>query len=66
VFQKADPAMAYGSYRAFGHDGANGAFAAADPLYGISYGYIPRRFATPAGANGAVFDLVRTLVGCVA
>jgi hypothetical protein len=35
---------------AFGHSGAAGAQAFADPGSGIAYGYVRRRFAFPGGA----------------
>jgi hypothetical protein len=34
----------------FGHSGAAGAQAFADPGSGIAYGYVRRRFAFPGGA----------------
>lgn len=43
VFMKPHPGCDFGSYQAFGHDGAGGALGYADPLYGISFGYIPWR-----------------------
>lgn len=43
VFMKPHPSRNFGSHRAFGHEGANAALAFADPAYGISFGYIPRR-----------------------
>lgn len=42
-FMKAHPSRNFGSYRAFGHEGANAALGFADPSYGISFGYVPRR-----------------------
>lgn len=42
-FMKAHPSRNFGSYRAFGHEGANAALGFADPSYGIGFGYVPRR-----------------------
>ncbi len=43
VFMKPHPSRNFGSHRAFGHEGANGALGFADPAYGLGFGYIPRR-----------------------
>ncbi|HEY8702887.1 MAG TPA: serine hydrolase domain-containing protein [Arthrobacter sp.] len=43
VFMKPHPSRNFGSYRAFGHEGANAALGFADPAYGLSFGYIPQR-----------------------
>ncbi|MFB0835758.1 serine hydrolase domain-containing protein [Arthrobacter halodurans] len=43
VFMKSQPRNDFGSWRAFGHDGANGALGFADPAYGIGFGYVPAR-----------------------
>jgi len=51
VFQKPHPRVPFGSYRAFGHDGAGGALGFADPLYGMSFGYIPNPIVLPGGAD---------------
>jgi CubicO group peptidase (beta-lactamase class C family) len=43
VFMKPHPSRNFGSYRAFGHEGANAALGFADPVYGLGFGYIPQR-----------------------
>jgi CubicO group peptidase (beta-lactamase class C family) len=43
VFMKPHPSRNFGSHRAFGHEGANGALGFADPAYGLGFGYIPQR-----------------------
>ncbi|XTR53476.1 hypothetical protein ACOM2C_03410 [Pseudarthrobacter sp. So.54] len=43
VFMKPQPGRDFGSYLAFGHEGANAALGYADPGYGIGFGYVPRR-----------------------
>lgn len=61
VFQKPTPAMPYGSYRAFGHDGAGGAMAFADPIGGICLGYTIRRTPFPGGMDRRVVDIVNAV-----
>lgn len=51
VFMKPQPRMDFGSYMAFGHDGAGGALAFADPMYDMAFGYIPQPMAFPGGAD---------------
>jgi CubicO group peptidase (beta-lactamase class C family) len=51
VWQKADERLAYGSHRAFGHDGAGGAFGVSDPEHRLAFGYVPRRLSDPGGAD---------------
>lgn len=43
VFMKPTPGNDFGSWRAFGHDGLNGALGYADPAYSLSFGYVPAR-----------------------
>jgi len=65
VFQVPDERLAYGSWRAFGHDGAGGAIGVADPEYGIAYGYIPRRMCRPGGADPRGLALARVVRHCL-
>lgn len=48
---------------AFGHSGADGSQAFADPRSGLAYGYTRRRFAFPGGAGPENVGLVRALHG---
>ncbi|GAA3704168.1 serine hydrolase domain-containing protein [Zhihengliuella alba] len=48
VFMASHPGNDYGSWRVFGHNGANGSIGYADPAYGLAVGYVPAR----AEANG--------------
>ncbi|GER24246.1 serine hydrolase [Zafaria cholistanensis] len=58
VFMKSQPRNDFGSWRAYGHDGANGALAYADPLYGIGFGYVPARAeATGTGSRGGLLSV---------
>lgn len=42
-FMKSQPRNDFGSWRAFGHDGANGSLGYADPVYQLGFGYVPAR-----------------------
>ena len=66
VFQKPTPVMPFGSYRAFGHDGAAGAMAFADPVTEICLGYTIRRSPFPGGMDRRVVrlaDAARRAIG---
>ncbi|MEV7574381.1 serine hydrolase domain-containing protein [Pseudarthrobacter sp. NPDC089323] len=41
VFARPHSANPFGSYSAYGHDGAGGVVAYADPLYGLAVGFVP-------------------------
>jgi CubicO group peptidase (beta-lactamase class C family) len=51
VFMKPQPALDFGSYRAYGHDGAGGVLAFADPMYDLAFAYIPMPMQVPGGAG---------------
>jgi len=62
VFQKPTQAIPFGSYKAFGHDGAAGSLLYADPHGEIVLGYTVARWAVPGGYDRAIqpiIDLVR-------
>lgn len=61
VFQKPTPNMDFGGPRAFGHDGAQGCFAAVDPDSGVAFGYLVARGPWPGGADPRAISLVRAL-----
>jgi CubicO group peptidase (beta-lactamase class C family) len=65
VYMKPQPRMPFGSYEAFGHDGAGGALAFADPLYDLAFGYIPTPMTTPGGADDRAIHLSQILRGCL-
>ncbi len=50
---------------AFGHDGAGGAMAFADPRSGLALGYVRPRFPNPAGAGPDAERLARVARACV-
>ena len=65
VFMIPQPRMPFAGLGAFGHDGAGGALAFADPSTGISFGYIPVPMQYPGGADFrsvALARLVRQIV----
>jgi len=66
VFQKSDDRVPYGSHQAFGHDGAGGSIAVADPWHGLSYAWIPRRMSFPGGGDPRGFGLAKVLRECAA
>ncbi|THG29630.1 serine hydrolase domain-containing protein [Naasia lichenicola] len=66
VFQKPTGVMPFGSYRAFGHDGAAGAMAFADPATGICLGYTIRRGPFPGGIDRRVFALAEAVRAAIA
>ncbi|MDR6988197.1 CubicO group peptidase (beta-lactamase class C family) [Paenarthrobacter nitroguajacolicus] len=56
VFMKSHSRMPFGSYRAFGHDGASASLGFADPVYELGFGYVPQQ-AEPGGAGCRNFQL---------
>ncbi|MCR1162982.1 beta-lactamase family protein [Paenarthrobacter sp. UW852] len=50
VFMKSHTRMPFGSYRAFGHDGASASLGFADPVYELGFGYVPQQ-AEPGGVG---------------
>ncbi|MFJ4026840.1 serine hydrolase domain-containing protein [Paenarthrobacter sp. NPDC089989] len=50
AFMKAHSRMPFGSYRAFGHDGASASLGYADPVYELGFGYVPQQ-AEPGGVG---------------
>lgn len=66
VFMKPQPRIPFGSYRAFGHDGAGGALGFADPMYDLVFGYIPMPMQYPGGADPRAIELSTIIRGCIA
>lgn len=56
------PSLAEG---AFGHSGAAGSEAFADPVHGVAYGYTRRRFALPGGAAPENVRLIAAVIRAV-
>jgi CubicO group peptidase (beta-lactamase class C family) len=59
VFQKPTEHHPWGSYRAFGHDGAGGSLAYSDPYVDVAFGYTVQRIPLPGGADARALDLSR-------
>lgn len=59
VFMKPHVDMPFASFRAFGHDGAGGAIAFADPAHDLAFGYIPTRMTVPGGVDARAIELSR-------
>jgi CubicO group peptidase (beta-lactamase class C family) len=64
-FAKPTKRIGFGSYRAFGHDGAGGALAFADPMYGLGYGYVPLPMQYPGGADAKSVELSALIRKCI-
>ncbi|MEY2945982.1 MAG: Beta-lactamase [Actinomycetota bacterium] len=61
VFMKPHPLHAYGSRRAFGHDGAAGAMVFADPEGEIVLGYTIRRNFFPGGMDQRLYPIIEEI-----
>jgi CubicO group peptidase (beta-lactamase class C family) len=61
VFQKPTKSMPFGGHRAFGHDGAAGAFACADPDAGLAFAYTVARGPWPGGADPRAIGIAAEL-----
>ena len=51
VFEKPNDRLWFGSHQAFGHDGAGGVIAAADPWHHLSFAWVPQRMPEVPGAD---------------
>jgi CubicO group peptidase (beta-lactamase class C family) len=65
VFMTPRPRMPFGSVHAFGHDGAGGALAFADPDTELAFGYVPVPMQHPGGADHRSVALARLARECV-
>ncbi|WP_433675062.1 serine hydrolase domain-containing protein [Microbacterium gorillae] len=61
VFQKPSQALPFGGPRAFGHDGAMGAFACVDPDTALTFAWTIARGPWPGGADPRATALARDL-----
>lgn len=59
VFMVPQPRQPFGGLGAFGHDGAGGTLAFADPSTGIAFGYVPVPMQYPGGADFRSVALAR-------
>ena len=60
------PRWAFGSVRAFGHDGAGGSLAFCDPTYDLAFGYTVQRLPLPGGLDPRAVELARVVRHCMA
>ena len=65
VFMKPHHEVEFGSYRAFGHDGAGGGLAFADPVNGMGFGYIPNPVQFPGAADPKAVHLSSLVRSCI-
>jgi CubicO group peptidase (beta-lactamase class C family) len=65
VYMKPNPRIDFGSYAAFGHDGAAGALAFADPAHELAFGYIPLPMQLPGGADPKGVQLSQLVRACI-
>jgi CubicO group peptidase (beta-lactamase class C family) len=64
VFMKPTDRIPFGSYRAFGHDGAGGSLAYCDPHFDVAFGYTVHRIPLPGGADERALRLSRDVRRC--
>lgn len=64
IFQKPRQDFDFGSWRAYGHAGFNGALSYADPMYGLSVGYLPlhAELTGTGSRSDQISKLVRQLI----
>jgi CubicO group peptidase (beta-lactamase class C family) len=65
VFQKPDERLPFGSWQAFGHDGAGGSLAFADPAHDLSFAYVTGTFRTQGAGLPAAYELLRQIRRCI-
>jgi CubicO group peptidase (beta-lactamase class C family) len=64
VFMKPTDRLPFGSYRTFGHDGAGGSLAFADPHFDVAFGYTVHRIPLPGGADQRAVRMSRDVRRC--
>lgn len=64
VFMLPQPRMPFGGLGAYGHDGAGGALAFADPESGMAFGYVCHPMQHPGGADRRAVELARLARRC--
>jgi len=64
LFMVPQPRLPFGGIGAYGHDGAGGALAFADPETQLAFGYIPHPMQYPGGADHRALALARAARAC--
>lgn len=65
VFQRPTATrLAFGSGRAFGHDGLGGSLAFSDPHHDLSFAYVTKRIPLPGGVDARAIELTRIARSC--
>jgi CubicO group peptidase (beta-lactamase class C family) len=59
------PRWAFGSLRAFGHDGAGGSLAFCDPKLDLGFGYTVQRLPLPGGMDARAVALAGIVRDCL-
>jgi len=59
------PRWGWGSWRAFGHDGAGGSLAFCDPTYDVAFAYTVQRLPLPGGVDARAIELTHVLRACL-
>lgn len=59
------PRWPFGSFRAFGHDGAGGSLAFCDPTYDLAFGYIVQKMPLEAGMDARAVQLTQLVRACL-
>lgn len=66
IFQKScAPRWGWGSWQAFGHDGAGGSLGFCDPMYDTAFGYTVQRLPLPGGVDARAIELTHVLRSCL-
>jgi CubicO group peptidase (beta-lactamase class C family) len=65
LFQLPTHTNNFGSHRAFGHDGAGGSLAFADPVHDLAFGYIPNPMQYPGGSDPKALEFSRSILDCI-
>jgi CubicO group peptidase (beta-lactamase class C family) len=65
LFQKPDEQLPFGSWQAFGHDGAGGSLAFADPAHDLSFAYVTGTFRTQEACLPPAYQLLRQVRRCI-
>jgi CubicO group peptidase (beta-lactamase class C family) len=65
IFQAPDSRLDFGSPWSFGHDGAGGALAYADPARNLAFAHVPSRMPAPPGVDPRGLALAKAVRECL-